>query len=431
MISEEEVYPYQRPPLSKGALWSPIDKVDENNIIYSNRNYRDNLFYGDDTSKFFGESGPVLLNTKALALSATKHYIKLSNQKFIRYGKCLIATGSKPKQLSIPHPQESNKITTYRTIKDLENLVEFVEQDQPKHITIIGAGLLGTELAGGLVKRASNTNTEVAHVYPEEGVLSKLLPKYLSQYLTNFLSDSGLKVFNEKDAKEIIEDPTNGKLIIRFHDGQELVTDRVVVAIGASPNIDIAKESKLEIDGNNGGIVVNSELMIRSDLYAAGDVASIWNPIEKRYRHEHHWHALETGKVAGINMAGGKEPYFMWPVYKIQVIGKEYMAIGEVNSTLENVGVWLKGPEAEGNGTVKDSSYQQSGEYEKGAVYYLRDKKIVGVLLTSQLEEKFEDAFRVLELPREYENIQDLVRAIQWEKPEENNDNINNKENKH
>jgi hypothetical protein len=40
-----------------------------------------------------------------------------------------------------------------------------------------------------------------------------------------------------------------------------------VFATGIVPQIDIAIRSGLEIDEVNGGIVVNSELMARSDLY--------------------------------------------------------------------------------------------------------------------------------------------------------------------
>ncbi len=41
-----------------------------------------------------------------------------------------------------------------------------------------------------------------------------------------------------------------------------------MVCIGLEPNIDLAKAAKLELDPNNGGIVVNPELEARHDLFA-------------------------------------------------------------------------------------------------------------------------------------------------------------------
>jgi NAD(P)H-nitrite reductase large subunit len=42
----------------------------------------------------------------------------------------------------------------------------------------------------------------------------------------------------------------------------------LVVAVGIKPNTGLAEKGNLEIDRENGGIVVNAELQARTDIYA-------------------------------------------------------------------------------------------------------------------------------------------------------------------
>lgn len=80
--------------------------------------------------------------------------------------------------------------------------------------------------------------------------------------------------------------------------------DRVVVAVGAEPNTNLAKTSRLETDPKIGGFLVNAELEARSNIWVAGDAACFYDVVLGRRRVEHHDHAVISGRLAGENMTG-------------------------------------------------------------------------------------------------------------------------------
>jgi len=90
--------------------------------------------------------------------------------------------------------------------------------------------------------------------------------------------------------------------------GNNIETDMVLIAVGISPNVEIAQRSGIEV---NNGIIVNEHLETSvKDIFAAGDVANIYNPYEgKRKRIEHCNNAEYTGKLVARNMIGKNESY--------------------------------------------------------------------------------------------------------------------------
>ena len=71
----------------------------------------------------------------------------------IKYGECLIATGSSPRNLPVfenASEEIKQRISLFKTIEDYSNLKKYV--DQSKSVAIVGGGFLGSELACGLAK---------------------------------------------------------------------------------------------------------------------------------------------------------------------------------------------------------------------------------------------------------------------------------------
>ena len=88
----------------------------------------------------------------------------------------------------------------------------------------------------------------------------------------------------------------------------EIPADLVVVGVGLEPDDQLAREAGLAVTD---GVVVDSYCETTAGHgYAAGDVACHPDPVFGDLVRTEHWdHARAHGRVAGMNMAGAREPY--------------------------------------------------------------------------------------------------------------------------
>ena len=109
--------------------------------------------------------------------------------------------------------------------------------------------------------------------------------------------------------------------------------DAIVAGIGIVPDVKLAESINLDVEN---GIKVNEYLQtIKSDIYAAGDVANFYNPLlGKRIRVEHSDNAKAMGKQAGRNMAGADERYDYLPFFYSDLFDLGYEAVGLYRFTI-------------------------------------------------------------------------------------------------
>ncbi|RAW31648.1 hypothetical protein PC110_g12002 [Phytophthora cactorum] len=140
----------------------------------------------------------------------------------------------------------------------------------------------------------------------------------------------------------------------------------------------------LERDEKNGGLVVNAQLEAVSGLFVAGNAASYYDPYLGRRRVDRYDHAVNSGLTAGRNMArsllgaGKMKTYRHQPLFRSHLTGVGVLieGIGEVDSSLRTVGVWVQPP------NISASPNGGRGmPYERGVVYYLKGNKIMGIVL--------------------------------------------------
>lgn len=177
VLSDEIETPYMRPPLSK-ELWL-ADEVTNGNGIKSmpkttdNQNdteslkfkqwngierslyYEPNDFYTHPSKLLEEPNGGVSIvrGYSVKKIDVENRAAILSDGIEIKYGKCLIATGSTPKNLPVFEKAPSKvkeRISLFKTIEDYGKLKKYV--DQSKSVAIIGGGFLGSELACALAK---------------------------------------------------------------------------------------------------------------------------------------------------------------------------------------------------------------------------------------------------------------------------------------
>jgi nitrite reductase (NADH) large subunit len=181
-----------------------------------------------------------------------------------RYDKVILATGSVPFVPSIPGIKNRG-VFLYRTISDLEKIIEYARQ--VKRCAVIGGGLLGLEAA----KAAYDLGLET-HVVE---FASRLMPRQVddagSRILVKKIESMGVKVHLNKATKQVHGDP--GVQGLEFADGSILDIDMIIVSAGIRPRDELARECGLTV-GERGGVLVDDRLQTSDPhVLAIGEVA--------------------------------------------------------------------------------------------------------------------------------------------------------------
>nr|XP_053656833.1 LOW QUALITY PROTEIN: apoptosis-inducing factor 1, mitochondrial-like [Cherax quadricarinatus] len=415
VISGEGENPYMRPPLSK-ELWYSDDIEATNKLRFKQWNGKERSIYFEHEEYYTPvkelatrENGGISIvkGRKVVKLDVHKKRAFMDDRSEVSYDKCLIATGGTPKPLPVfdnAGEDVLKNVTLFRSVSDFQRLHNVAQQG--KHITIIGGGFLGSELACALGYKLKATSGSVTQIYPEAGNMGRVLPEYLSKWTTEKVKSEGIEIIPNSFVEEV-KSAKDEKVKLKLNTGKEIVTDHVVVAVGLEPNVELAQSSGLEIDDTHGGFRVNAELEARSNLWVAGDAACFFDIKLGRRRVEHHDHAIVSGRLAGENMTGSGKPYWHQSMFWSD-LGPEvgYEAIGIVDSSLPTVGVLAKAtakdtPKAvvEATGESLRSETEQvadtsslmhssdphaplKGEdYGKGIIFYLRENIVVGIVL--------------------------------------------------
>ncbi|KAF9969318.1 Apoptosis-inducing factor 1, mitochondrial, partial [Modicella reniformis] len=291
------------------------------------------------------ESGvKLLIGVTVTDLNVADQTITLNNDKTFKYGKVLLATGGVPKTLPVFQNAGEDKVTTYRSVEDFKKLHQLVNSSKKK-IAIIGGGFLGSELAVALAQHGKDKNVKVTQIFPEDGNMGLVFPRYLSKWTTSQIEQEGVAVkFNTRVASSKV---VGDQVELTLDNGEKVIADHVVVAVGIEANVDLAKKAGLELDETHGGVLVNAELQARHNVYCAGDMTSFHDVTLGRRRVEHYDNAILGGRVAGQNMASDNlhKPYKHQSMFWSDLgphIG--YEAVGVLDSKLSTVSVWTKKP---------------------------------------------------------------------------------------
>lgn len=183
----------------------------------------------------------------------------------IQYGKLILAMGAHQRALPITGDAKEqvlrvNDLAAYRKLRTRLS-------EGTKHVTILGAGLIGCEFAEDITAGGY----QVRVIDPADYPLPSLLPKDTAQTLCGQLQQKGIEwTFNcTLDSVEHRE----GRLLATISSGEAFVTDLVLSAAGLVPNTQLAEKSGL---GVNGGITANRLMQTTvQDIYTLGDCAAV------------------------------------------------------------------------------------------------------------------------------------------------------------
>jgi len=180
------------------------------------------------------------------------------------FGHLVLALGADPIRLS----PEGDGAEHVRSVNDRGDYARFREAIAGKrHVTILGAGLIGCEFANDL-RRAGYA---VAVVDPAPQPLGRLLPPQAGAFLRQRLERSGVRFHFQCTAQRIDRD--GARLAVTLSDGETLSTDCVLSAVGLRPRTNLAAAAGL---GVGRGVRVDRCLRTSAEgVYALGDCAEV------------------------------------------------------------------------------------------------------------------------------------------------------------
>ena len=181
------------------------------------------------------------------------------------YDKLLLSPGAEPFRPNIPGIN-LDKIMTLRNVADMDRII--VKTKKLKNIAVVGGGFIGLEVAENLVDIGLNVSViELGNqvMAPVDFEFAKMVQHHAAAKNLKIHVNTGVEAFEEKE----------DKIELKLNNGQTMLADAVIFAIGVKPENALAKAAGLEL-GVTGGIAVN-EFMQTSDaaIYAVGDAIEV------------------------------------------------------------------------------------------------------------------------------------------------------------
>lgn len=183
------------------------------------------------------------------------------------YDKLILSPGAKPIVPNIPGIDKVN-IFTIRNVVDIDKLNKFIKELNAKDVAVIGGGFIGVEAAENLREAEYNVSLIEA--------MNQVLKPFdydMVQILHKEIYDKGINLI----VGDKVENFEENKVVL--NSGKKVNAKAVVMAIGVSPEITLAKEAGLQI-GATGAIKVDSNYKTSDDnIYAVGDAIEVYNAL--------------------------------------------------------------------------------------------------------------------------------------------------------
>lgn len=292
MIGEEPHAPYDRPPLSKAVLTTEGHEAEIG------------LWREPAPGNFDLD---LLLGLSAVTVDRDARRVRLSDGRQIGYDRLVLATGSSLRLLE-QLPPRPPRIHYLRDLNDALALRQALAG--ARRVAVVGGGVIGLEVAAAAV----GPERSVTVIEAGERVMGRAACPLVCDFLLERHQAAGVSfhfgvtVMENKETKDGIQ--------LRLSNTRTVEADLVVVGVGVTPNMGLARDCGLEVDSR--GVKVDAHGRTSDPaIYAAGEVALHLNALSGTHERQETWaHALAHGEHVGRALvahdSGYAEPSAYW-----------------------------------------------------------------------------------------------------------------------
>ncbi|WP_448628585.1 NAD(P)/FAD-dependent oxidoreductase [Geodermatophilus sp. URMC 64] len=262
VLSDEDVPPYTRVPLSKGVL-AGTESIDD--VLLAP--------LADDVD--------LRLRTPATGLDLATRSVRTPAGP-VRYDGLVLATGGRARRLGTPDQDER----VLRTHGDCARLRG--DLAAASSVLIVGGGFLGTEIAS--TAAALGKDVTLVDLAPP---LDRLLGTVVGAHVRSAATRAGVRIVVTDGGVRLLGAPrVTG---VELADGSRLEAGLVVSAVGDVPDVEWLAGSGVRL---HGGVVVDDRCRVTRHVVAAGDVAVMADGDGRLTRSPHWTNAVEQARAA-------------------------------------------------------------------------------------------------------------------------------------
>jgi 3-phenylpropionate/trans-cinnamate dioxygenase ferredoxin reductase subunit len=265
LVTREQDPPYHRPPITKGYLQGREDRA--STLVHPQS------WYADHDVELLRRTPVMELDTEA---------------RTAKLGRAVVGFD-----------------------QALDALRADVEPAQ--RVAIVGGSYIATEVAASLTLLGKRCTLLMQEALPTERGFGPVVGAYVRDLLTSH----GIEIVAEADVVEFAGEGEEGRVAtVVCADGRRVEADLVVVGVGATPDVMLARKAGLQL-GESGGVACDGALRTSVEgIFAAGDMCEYDSAIHgRRLRIEHEEVAAAQGRHVARAMLGSEAPYTEVPYF--------------------------------------------------------------------------------------------------------------------
>ena len=301
------------------------------------------------------------------------HALIIDGKMRLTYNKLLIAVGARATPLEVPG-SELDGVVKLDHLNDAKNIIKHARKG--KTAIVVGGGITALELTEGLRSRGMNVN----YLLRGDRYWSNVLDQHESKVVEHRLQEEGVNLLYNAELQEIMG--RNGRMnSVRLQDGRTIKADMVAYAVGIRPCLELVKQANFALDR---GILVDEHLQTNDpDVFAAGDVAQVYDPLTGHSVLDSLWNpAREQGNAAGLNMAGRKTAYLKSAPFNVtRLAGLTTTIIGTVGRGNDKDMIGIARGDSETWRELPEAIVAQNGFDVNHMRLLIGEKNVVGAIV--------------------------------------------------